>query len=238
MEISLEINKPLISFDLDISLTCGNKNLLVVIGPSGAGKTMLMRLIAGLERPKTGRIIYGNQTWVDVEGGIFLPPQSRYVGYVFQDYPLFPHLNIQRNVAFAAGGSAEVDHLMKDFDIWHLRHRKPQEISGGERQRCAICQSLVRQPRVLLLDEPFSALDVITRRTLRDLVVGLKSKLDIPMIYVTHDINEALAIADDILPIVNGRADHDWIQQPAERDERDNVIPMRAARRQRLSLSY
>jgi molybdate transport system ATP-binding protein len=127
---------------------------------------------------------------------------------------------------------------MKDFDIWHLRHRTPQEISGGERQRCAVCQALARQPQVLLLDEPFSALDVIARRTLRNQVIGLKSKLDIPMIYVTHDINEALAIADDILPIVAGRADSNWIQQPAERDERGNVIPMKAARRPRLSLAY
>jgi molybdate transport system ATP-binding protein len=238
MGLSFNIQKPLISFELDVSFTCKKKRLLVLIGPSGAGKTMLMRHIAGLERPKTGRIVYENQTWVDMDKGVFLPPQSRCVGYIFQDYPLFPHLNMQRNVAFAAGSGTEVEQLMKDFDVWDLRHRKPHEISGGERQRCAICQVLARQPQILLLDEPFSALDVITRRALRDQVIGLKSNLDIPMIYVTHDINEALAIADDILPIVNGRADHDWIQQPVERDERGNVIPMKAARRPRLSLAY
>ena len=238
MGFSFNIQKPLISFNLDVSFTCENSRLLVLIGPSGAGKTMLMRLIAGLERPKTGRIVYENQIWVDMDRGVFLPPQSRCVGYVFQDYPLFPHLNIQRNVAFAAGSGTDVDHLMKDFDIWHLRHRKPQEISGGERQRCALCQTVARKPQMLLLDEPFSALDVITRRTLRSQVIGLRSKLDIPMIYVTHDINEALAIADDILPIVAGKVDRDWIQQPVEHDERGNVIPMKAARRPRLSLAY
>lgn len=238
MGIFVKIQQPLISFDLDVSFACENRNILVLIGPSGAGKTTLMRLIAGLERPKTGEIIYENHTWVDTDRGIFLPPRSRDVGYVFQDYPLFPHLNILRNVAFAAKDEAEVEKLMQDFDIWHLRGRKPQEVSGGERQRCAICQALARRPRVLLLDEPFSALDVITRRTLRNQVIGLKAKLGIPIIYVTHDLNEALAMADDVLPIVMGKVDCDWIQTPMEGDERGHVIPMKGARRPRLTLAY
>lgn len=127
---------------------------------------------------------------------------------------------------------------MTDFEIWHLRHRKPHEVSGGERQRCAICQALARRPRVLLLDEPFSALDVITRRTLRNQVIDLKSKLNIPIIYVTHDINEALAMGDDIIPLVDGKIDSDWIQQPEEGERRSNVITIKAARKTRLTLAY
>ena len=238
MGLFINIQKPLISFDLNVSFSCARKRIMVLIGPSGAGKTTLMRLIAGLERPETGIMIHENQTWVDTEKGIFLPPRLRCVGYVFQDYPLFPHLNIQRNVAFATRNEEEVETLMKGFDIWHLRGRKPHQVSGGERQRCAVCQALARQPRVLLLDEPFSALDVITRRTLRNKVIGLKSTLDIPIIYVTHDLNEALAIADDILPLVAGVEDRTWIQQPAEGDDRSPVIPMKAARKPRLSLAY
>lgn len=238
MGLYIDIKKTLAAFDLTVSFSCKRGRLLVLIGPSGAGKTTVMRLIAGLERPEKGRISYDDQTWVDTDKGIFLRPQSRCLGFVFQDYPLFPHLNIQRNVAFAASDGKEVEDLMTDFEIWHLRHRKPHEVSGGERQRCAICQALARRPRVLLLDEPFSALDVITRRTLRNQVIDLKSKLNIPIIYVTHDINEALAMGDDIIPLVDGKIDSDWIQQPEEGERRSNVITIKAARKTRLTLAY
>jgi len=238
MGLYINIEKSFPSFDLACSFSCKNKRMLVLIGPSGAGKTTMVRLIAGLERPQKGIITYENDTWVDTDRRIFLRPQLRCVGLVFQDYPLFPHLNIHRNVAFAASDGKEVERLMEDFNIWHLRYRKPHEISGGERQRCAICQALARKPRILLLDEPFSALDVITRRTLRNLVIDLKSKLNIPIIYVTHDINEALAMADDVVPIVNGKIDYDWIQLPLEGEDGSNVIPIKAARKHRLSLAY
>ncbi len=121
--------------------------------------------------------------------------------------------------------ASAVDRLMKRFGIHHLRDHKPDQVSGGERQRCAICQALARQPRVLLLDEPFSAVDVATRRLLRDDIVELKGKLGIPMVYVTHDISEALAIADVIVPIVSGKIDRSWIERPRNDQEREEQSP-------------
>ena len=125
----------------------------------------------------------------------------------FRIIALFPHLNLYDNAAFAAVDKKEVDDLFDLFKIDHLRKRKPQMVSGGERQRCAICQALARHPRLLLLDEPFSALDVVTRRGLREELKNLKGTLSCPIIYVTHDINEALYLADEILPVVEGKID-------------------------------
>jgi molybdate transport system ATP-binding protein len=119
------------------------------------------------------------------------------------------------------------------FNIGHLKKRKPHMVSGGERQRCAICQAMARRPAALLLDEPFSALDVITRRGLREELKSLKGKFSFPMIYVTHDINEALFMADEILPVVNGKADTGWMQRTMNREH-----PVRAVREPRLALAY
>jgi molybdate transport system ATP-binding protein len=198
MGLRIDIKKALPHFDLDISFVCEDERMLVLIGPSGGGKTTIIRIIAGLEKPDEGSIAYNGETWLDVKNGVFIPPQKRRLGYVFQEYTLFPHLNVYGNIAFSAHDKKDVDELLRIFDIRHLRNRKPYEISGGERQRCAICQALARRPQVLLLDEPFSALDVITRRMLRDELKTLKGTLSLPIIYVTHDINEALFLADDI----------------------------------------
>ena len=122
-------------------------------------------------------------------------------------------MNVYKNVAFATKDSKAVEEFMRLFDIWHIRDSKPHKISGGERQRCAICQALARSPRVLLLDEPFSALDALTRRKLREMVKDLKHELNIPIIHVTHDIREALFLADDILPVVQGRVEGKWLLQ-------------------------
>jgi molybdate transport system ATP-binding protein len=213
MELKISVKKRLPSFELDVAFSCSPDKLLVIIGPSGAGKTTIIRMLAGLDKPDEGTITFNGETWVDTKKGIFVPPQKRQLGYVFQDYPLFPHLNVQKNVAFAAQDETCVERLMNQFDIWHLRNRNVAMISGGERQRCAICQNLARKPRVLLLDEPFSALDAVTRKTLRTEIKQLKGELCIPIIHVTHDISEATQLGDELLSVVQGRIVPRWLFQ-------------------------
>lgn len=237
MSLHVSIRKRLRFFDLEVSFDCEDEDMLVMIGPSGGGKTTIIRMIAGLENPDEGRIVYRDRVWFDSAGGINIPPRKRQVGYVFQDYTLFPHLNLYRNAAFAAVDRDEVDRLLRLFRIDHLGKRRPDKVSGGERQRCAICQALARRPRVMLLDEPFSALDVITRRALREELKEFKKGLSIPTLYVTHDINEALFLADEILPVVEGRIDRDWMQRTISREPVAGV-KQKATREPRLSLVY
>jgi molybdate transport system ATP-binding protein len=213
MSLRIGIKKKLNYFDLDISLSCSNEELLALIGPSGSGKTSTIRMIAGLGKPDEGRISYDDEVWFDSAQRINVSPQKRRLGYVFQDYTLFPHLTLRENAAFATRDLRRADNLLDFFGISHLRDRKPARVSGGERQRCAICQALARNPRVLLLDEPFSALDCMTRRKLRRDIKLLRNEMAIPIIYVTHDIQEAFALADKILPVVDGKIDKGWLQR-------------------------
>ncbi len=239
MNLQIRICKPLLHFDLQLDIDCPEAAVTVIIGPTGSGKTTLMRIIAGLEKPAEGFIRFGREVWLDTGKRICLPPQRRRLGYVFQDYSLFPHLNIRDNVAFAAGGNDEaVDRLLTRFRIVHLQERKPDAVSGGERQRCAICQALAASPRLLLLDEPFSALDVFTRRDLRDQLLILKEELGIPIIYITHDVNEALFLADELLPLVAGRVDREWMQRSSARVDAARGERGKAVREPRLSLAY
>jgi len=237
MTISASLKKRLKYFNVDISFSCAEENMLVMIGPSGGGKTTIIRMLAGLTMPDEGRILFGDEVWFDAAGCINLEPQKRRLGYVFQDYTLFPHLNLFENAAFAASDKKEVGELFELFKIGHLKKRKPHMVSGGERQRCAICQALARHPRLLLLDEPFSALDVITRRGLREELKSLKGSLSCPIIYVTHDINEALFLADEIMPVVEGKNDDGWMQRTTSRQSEEGS-PTRGAREPRLALVY
>jgi molybdate transport system ATP-binding protein len=237
MALDLNIRKRLHYFDMDLDLSCADGRMLVLIGPSGGGKTTLVRMLAGLEKPDAGRITYRGETWFDSSKGINVPPQKRRLGYVFQEYTLFPHLNLYDNAAFAASDREEVDDLLELFGIGHLRRQKPHLVSGGERQRCALCQALARHPQMLLLDEPFSALDVVTRRGLREKLKTLKERMTFPILYVTHDINEALFLADEILPVVDGRIDRAWMQRTIAREPAAGH-PSRATREPRLALAY
>lgn len=211
MELQVAIQKKLPNFDLEVEFSCAAGRLLALIGPSGSGKTTLLRLLAGLEKPDAGRITYDGEVFFDHAAGLCLPPQRRRLGYVFQEYTLFPHLSLRKNVALAAADKAEVEEILRLFGVWHLKDRKPHQLSGGERQRAALCQALARRPRVLLLDEPFSALDLATRRQLQAELRSMKAELSMPIIHVTHDLHEAMFLADELLPLVRGKFDPQWL---------------------------
>jgi molybdate transport system ATP-binding protein len=224
MALEVRVKKGLGSFDLDICFTVPAGKLMALIGPSGAGKTTIIRIIAGLERPDEGFIAYNGEIWLDSTRKILLKPQKRFVGFVFQDYPLFPHLTVHGNVAFAAKRKEEAKKLLNLFGIWHLRDAMPHRISGGERQRCAICQNLIREPKILLLDEPFSALDVENRRRLRREMKTLKDKLGLPIVHVTHDLGEAMYLGDEVLPIVQGRIMPGWLEQQLREAREEDAL--------------
>ncbi len=200
--LELDIRVPLRSFAVDVAVQVG-RGTLALAGPSGAGKTTVLRAIAGLVRPSDGRIAFGADAWFDSDQGLSLAPELRSVGLVFQDYALFPHLSVRQNVAF--GSREPVDDLLDRFGIAMLAHARPAELSGGERQRVALARALARQPQVLLLDEPLAALDAATRRTVRDELRALLDELALPTLLVTHDFEDAAALSSRVGVIVDGK---------------------------------
>jgi molybdate transport system ATP-binding protein len=190
------------TFDVRAALSLGAETIALV-GPSGAGKTSLLRSVAGLERHCTGRIVLGDEVWLDTARGTHLSPERRRVGYLPQDYGLFPHLTVARNVRFA--GRRDRPDLLERLGIADLARARPGELSGGERQRVALARALARDPRVLLLDEPFGALDAITRRQVRDELGELLSELNLPTLLVTHSFEDAAALARQVAVIDTGR---------------------------------
>jgi ABC-type sulfate/molybdate transport systems ATPase subunit len=200
-DLALEaIVVPLRSFDLRLSLDV--RSTVALVGPSGAGKTTVLRAVAGLTRPTSGRISCGGDVWLDAARGISLPPDRRRVGLVFQDYALFPHMTVRRNVEYGRRGHA--DPYLERFAIRHLADARPGELSGGERQRVALARALARDPEVLLLDEPLSALDAHTKADVRTELQQLLAGLGLPVLLVTHDFEDAAALADTVGVIVEG----------------------------------
>ena len=189
-------------FELEVSLEVGPETLALA-GPSGAGKTTLLRAIAGLLRPDRGLVEAGGAVWLDTSRGVDLPPERRSVGLVFQDYALFPHLTVEQNVAF--GGRHRVPELLSGLALERLARARPGELSGGERQRVALARALARDPHVLLLDEPLSALDASTRTRVREELGPLLRAQTLPTLLVTHDYLDAAALADRVGVVVEGR---------------------------------
>jgi molybdate transport system ATP-binding protein len=203
-QLDADVHHGLRAFDLELTLAVGDETLALV-GPSGAGKSTFLRAVAGLERPHRGRIALDGEVWLDTDRGVDVPPERRSVGLVFQEYALFPHLSVRRNVAFGGASTAEVDELLERFGIAALAAARPDAISGGERQRVALARALARRPRVLLLDEPLSALDAHTRSAVRGELRGLLAGLGLPVVLVTHDFEDAATLADRVGVLVEGR---------------------------------
>ncbi|HET7568089.1 MAG TPA: ABC transporter ATP-binding protein [Gaiellaceae bacterium] len=192
---------PLRAFELELALEV--RGTVALVGPSGAGKTSVLRAVAGLVRPPRGRVALGDEVWLDAERGVFLPPERRRVGLVFQEYALFPHLSVRGNVAFGAAGRP-VDELLERLRIAQLAGARPRELSGGERQRVALARALARDPEVLLLDEPLAALDAHTKSAVRGELAELLRGLGLPALLVTHDYEDAAALADEVGVLVDG----------------------------------
>jgi len=199
--LAISIEHPLRHFRLELSLAL--ENVVALVGPSGAGKTTVLCAIAGLMRPAAGRIALDDEVWFDAERRVFLSPDRRRVGLVFQEYALFPHMTVGRNVAY--GGGARAGELMERLRIAHLAGARPDRLSGGERQRVALARALARDPAVLLLDEPLAALDAHTRDAVRTELGDLLTELDLPTLIVTHDYEDAVALAGTVGVLVSGR---------------------------------
>jgi ABC-type sulfate/molybdate transport systems ATPase subunit len=202
-QLEFDIAVGLRSYALRVGLTVGAGETVALVGPSGAGKSTVLRAVAGLLDPDEGRIALGDATWFDAPARIALPPERRAVGLVFQDYALFPHLTVAQNVAF--GGAGRAAELMERLRIAPLARERPGDLSGGERQRVALARALARDPGVLLLDEPLAALDAHTRAVVRAELAALLAELALPAIVVTHDHRDAIALADRVGVLVDGR---------------------------------
>jgi molybdate transport system ATP-binding protein len=200
--LEIDIALPRRSFDLRAALSLGAETV-AIIGPSGAGKTSLLRTVAGLERQCRGRIALGSEVWLDSEKRLHLGSERRHVGYLPQDYGLFPHLTVAGNVRFA--GKRDRPDLLERLGVAHLAHARPRQLSGGERQRVALARALARDPSVLLLDEPFGALDAITRRQVCAELGDLLAQLGLPTLLVTHAFEDANALAGRIGVLDTGR---------------------------------
>ena len=198
--LDLDFTLPLRDFELTLALEV--ERTVALVGPSGAGKTSVLRVIAGLARPARGRVVLGDGVWLDTTRGIALRPEERRVGLVFQEYALFPHLSVRANVAYA--GRERVPELLDRFRIAHLADARPPDLSGGERQRVALARALARDPAVLLLDEPLAALDAHTKTQVRGELHDLLRELAMPTLLVTHDYEDAAALADEVGVLVDG----------------------------------
>ena len=217
MGFDIDIHKTLRSerrsFELHVRLLTHARRC-VIFGPSGAGKSLTLQALAGLLRPDSGRIHFGDEVLFDGLAGIDTPARSRGFGYLFQDYALFPKLNVRQNIAFGLqhglrNPSAKVDgdsveQWLRAFELQEVAAQRPDEISGGQRQRTALARALVHSPRALLLDEPFSALDPQLRERMRAELDDLLQRIDIPIVMITHDPEDLARFGDEAFYMRDG----------------------------------
>jgi molybdate transport system ATP-binding protein len=217
MQIEVDINKTLRSGNREFSLRASfasDSQRVVIYGQSGAGKSQLLKAVAGLMTPESGRIVVAGRTLFDSAAGINVAAQQRQVAYLFQDYALFPHLNVRQNIAFGlqrgwrnplsrVDGDA-VRYWLAAFELEQVAQQFPHQLSGGQRQRVALARALAPQPEALLLDEPFAALDPALRVRMRAELDALQRRLAIPMILITHDPEDVQVFGDHVLRMENG----------------------------------
>jgi len=201
-------------FDLAVRFA-SEAPVVALYGPSGAGKSLTLQAIAGLLHPSQGHVRVGDRTFLDASTGVNLPAAQRGVGYLFQDYALFPHLTVRQNVAFGltswwrprlkAADAERVDTLLASFELTALADARPAGLSGGQRQRVALARALACEPSILLLDEPFSALNPMLRDSLRLELAAVRRRWNIPMLMITHDLQDVAALADLVCVIEAGQ---------------------------------
>ena len=210
-ELDLDVRLDFGTFDLTLSDRFVLEGITALFGPSGCGKSTLLRIIAGLERNAQGRIAFRGETWLDDERRIFAPPHTRGVGYVFQDTRLFPHLSVEGNLRYAARRSAavksriDVANVVEALDLASLLPRRPASLSGGEKQRVAIGRTLLSRPQLLLMDEPLAALDIQRKAEILPYIEQLPETFGVPVIYVTHTMEEVARLAQQIIVLAAGR---------------------------------
>lgn len=198
------------SFTVDVNFEAGNE-LVVLFGQSGSGKTTTLRCIAGLEKPNGGKIKVNEKVYFDCHKRIELPPQQRSLGYVFQNYALFPHMDVKKNITYGLNGWKEEEKEKRMKEMLQLLHIEgledhyPAQLSGGQKQRVALARALASKPDILLLDEPFSALDMVVRMKLREKIIKIQKDLDIPVLFITHNRVEAFTLADKIVILHEGK---------------------------------
>ncbi len=210
--IEVSLKKKLFSalgkMQLDVEFTIQEGELVTLYGPSGAGKTTVLRMLCGLSTPDEGRISVRGQPWLDSAKKINLKPQHRDIGIVFQDYALFPNLTVKENLRYAlkkGQPDAIVNELLEMMELTNLYDKKPELLSGGQRQRVALARAIVRKPRILLLDEPMSALDTALRVKIQDYILRVHEQFKLTTILVSHDIMEVIRLSNRVLLMDHGK---------------------------------
>jgi molybdate transport system ATP-binding protein len=214
VDIRLSVHDATRRFNLDVRFA-SQAPVVALYGPSGAGKSMTLQALAGLLRPAQGHIRLGERTLFDAAAGIHLPPQQRGLGYLFQHYALFPHLTVRQNIGFGLttwwrrrpdrAAAARIDELIESLGLQSLAQARPHTLSGGQQQRVALARALACEPELLLLDEPFAALNPMLRDQLRQDLVALQRQWQIPIVMITHDIDDVLALADVAYVVEGGQ---------------------------------
>lgn len=238
--LTVRIRKRLGDFRLDLDFRAGAE-VVVLLGPSGAGKSLTLQTVAGLVTPDEGLIELDGRKLFDSSGRVNLPPQQRQVGYVFQNYALFPNLTVEKNIGYGlhrlgrSERDARVSEVITQVRLTGLEQRRPHQLSGGQQQRVALARALATEPRILLLDEPFAALDAPIRSDLRQEFRSLQQRLGIPALFVTHDLEEAATLASRIAVVIDGKIhqfdrtreilDHPAGRQVAELVQSRNILP-------------